>query len=60
MSSSQSDLHSHRGRERVEVRKRSSLGEGGEEASVREGGFICRGSTFTLRDEVRAERLGPA
>lgn len=58
MSSSQSDLHSHRGRERVEVRKRSSRGEGGEEASVREGRFVCRVLAITLRDQFRAGRLG--
>lgn len=35
MSSNQSDLHSHGVRERVEVRERSSRGEGGDEASVK-------------------------
>lgn len=35
MSSNQSGLHSHRGRERLGVRKMSSLGEGGDEASVK-------------------------
>lgn len=47
MSSNQSGLHSHRGRERLGVRKMSSLGEGGDEASVREGRGVCGGLTFS-------------
>lgn len=58
MSSNQSDLHSHGGRERAEFMKRSSRGEGGDKASVREGRGICGGLSFTLMDQFRAESLG--
>ena len=50
MSSNQSDLHSHGVRERVEVRERSSRGEGGDEASVREGRDFRGGLAFSLGD----------